>query len=136
MDTRALAHILAQSEIYQKPEVARASLAQILGDGVLVVEGELFALCSNLHIPTSLPIGAKHRQQRRIMVWNRLESVVSIGLTSSTESGVWSKPASCFNHYVSSEIYRGSVTFSAAIVRSKLDVSEAQGCSALPGAFK
>ncbi|PCH43025.1 cytochrome P450 [Wolfiporia cocos MD-104 SS10] len=49
MDTRALNHILSHSSIYQKPPMARYQLSQLLGKGVLVVEGE------------------QHRQQRRIL---------------------------------------------------------------------
>ncbi|CAA7265268.1 unnamed protein product [Cyclocybe aegerita] len=48
-DPKALNHILMDSMIYQKPEAARYNLSRILGNGVLVVEGD------------------KHRQQRRIM---------------------------------------------------------------------
>ncbi|PCH34322.1 cytochrome P450 [Wolfiporia cocos MD-104 SS10] len=49
MDTKALNHILTHSSEYPKPEAARFGLSQLLGKGVLVVEGE------------------QHRQQRRIM---------------------------------------------------------------------
>ncbi|KAH7910533.1 cytochrome P450 [Hygrophoropsis aurantiaca] len=49
MDLRALNHVLTHSLDYQKPEQVRYNLSQILGEGVLFVEG------------------AQHRQQRRIM---------------------------------------------------------------------
>jgi cytochrome P450 len=49
MDTRAINHILTHSYDYQKPEQVRYSLSQILGHGVLFVEGD------------------KHKQQRKIM---------------------------------------------------------------------
>ncbi|KAH7910532.1 cytochrome P450 [Hygrophoropsis aurantiaca] len=49
LDLRALNHILTHSMDYQKPEGARYGLSQILGEGVVCVEG------------------AQHRQQRRIM---------------------------------------------------------------------
>ncbi|KAL5498061.1 hypothetical protein ACEPAH_2992 [Sanghuangporus vaninii] len=49
MDLRALNHILTHSMDYQKPPQARRNLARLLGDGILVTEGD------------------KHRQQRRIM---------------------------------------------------------------------
>ncbi|KAL0947682.1 hypothetical protein HGRIS_013770 [Hohenbuehelia grisea] len=49
VDTKALNHVLMNSNIYQKPAVARRNLSHILGAGVLVVEGE------------------KHRQQRKVM---------------------------------------------------------------------
>ncbi|KAI0768260.1 cytochrome P450 [Trametes elegans] len=49
LDTRALNHILTHSNEYQKPSAARKNLAKILGEGVLITEGE------------------QHRQQRRIM---------------------------------------------------------------------
>ncbi|KAI5899118.1 cytochrome P450 [Schizophyllum commune H4-8] len=48
-DPRALHHIVTRDEVYHKPEEARFGLARVLGDGVLVTEGE------------------KHRQQRKIM---------------------------------------------------------------------
>ncbi|KAL1716783.1 cytochrome P450 [Schizophyllum commune] len=48
-DPRALHHIVTRDDVYHKPEDARFSLARVLGDGVLVTEGE------------------KHRQQRKIM---------------------------------------------------------------------
>ncbi|KAF9534062.1 cytochrome P450 [Crepidotus variabilis] len=48
-DTKALNHMLMNSNIYQKPEGARFNLTELLGPGVLVVEGD------------------KHRQQRKVM---------------------------------------------------------------------
>jgi len=48
-DTKALNHVLMNSYIWQKPEVARYNLSRVLGPGVLVVEED------------------KHRQQRKIM---------------------------------------------------------------------
>lgn len=48
-DLKALNHILAKSDIYQKPETARYALTQILGNGLIVVEGN------------------EHKVQRRIM---------------------------------------------------------------------
>ncbi|KAN0097939.1 Cytochrome P450 [Tylopilus felleus] len=50
MDTRAINHVLTHSNDYQKPAQIRYTLSQILGEGLLFVEG------------------AQHRQQRRIMV--------------------------------------------------------------------
>jgi cytochrome P450 len=49
MDTRAINHILTHSYEYQKPEPVRYPLFRILGQGVLLVEGD------------------KHKQQRKIM---------------------------------------------------------------------
>ncbi|KAF8352245.1 cytochrome P450 [Amanita rubescens] len=49
MDAKALSHILMNSSLYEKPEIARYALTRLLGDGLLVAEGD------------------KHRQQRRIM---------------------------------------------------------------------
>ncbi|TFK67144.1 cytochrome P450 [Pluteus cervinus] len=49
MDPKALGHILMNSEDYEKPDSVRYVLSQIVGSGVLVVEGE------------------KHKQQRRVM---------------------------------------------------------------------
>ncbi|KAJ4473128.1 cytochrome P450 [Lentinula aciculospora] len=49
MDTKALNHILMNHYIYQKPEVARYNLSQILGEGVLSTEED------------------KHKLQRKIM---------------------------------------------------------------------
>ncbi|KAI0027118.1 cytochrome P450 [Vararia minispora EC-137] len=48
-DVRALGHILAHSMDYEKPRTVRQSLTDILGAGLLVVEGEV------------------HKQQRRVM---------------------------------------------------------------------
>ncbi|KAH6919107.1 cytochrome P450 [Coprinopsis sp. MPI-PUGE-AT-0042] len=48
-DLKALSHILARSDIYQKPEPAKYALSQLLGDGLIVVEGE------------------EHKNQRRVM---------------------------------------------------------------------
>ncbi|KAI1792354.1 cytochrome P450, partial [Ganoderma leucocontextum] len=48
-DTRALNHILTHSADYQKPEEDRRTLADILGRGVLITEGD------------------QHRQQRRVL---------------------------------------------------------------------
>ncbi|KAN0097940.1 Cytochrome P450 [Tylopilus felleus] len=50
MDTRAINHVLIHSNDYQKPAQVRYNLSQILGEGLLFVEG------------------AQHHQQRRIMV--------------------------------------------------------------------
>ncbi|TDL20681.1 cytochrome P450 [Rickenella mellea] len=49
VDLRALNHILTHASVYQKPAQGRKNLARILGNGILVTEGE------------------KHRQQRRVM---------------------------------------------------------------------
>ncbi|KAF9453702.1 cytochrome P450 [Macrolepiota fuliginosa MF-IS2] len=49
MDLKAINHILMNSQVYQKPEQSRFFLSRILGDGVLIVEGE------------------KHRKQRKVM---------------------------------------------------------------------
>ncbi|KAF9534060.1 cytochrome P450 [Crepidotus variabilis] len=48
-DTKALNHMLMNSSIYQKPESVRYNLTELLGPGVLVVEGD------------------KHKQQRKVM---------------------------------------------------------------------
>ncbi|KAI5118119.1 hypothetical protein M0805_008028 [Coniferiporia weirii] len=40
MDTRALNHVLTHSVDYQKPAQARFNLSRLLGDGILVTEGE------------------------------------------------------------------------------------------------
>ncbi|CCM05371.1 uncharacterized protein FIBRA_07587 [Fibroporia radiculosa] len=48
-DVRALNHVLGHSNDFQKPGIVRNNLASLLGEGLLVVEGE------------------QHRQQRRIM---------------------------------------------------------------------
>jgi len=49
VDTRALNHILTHSTDYQKPDLARENLGRLLGNGILITEGE------------------QHRQQRRIL---------------------------------------------------------------------
>ena len=40
IDTKAINHVLMNDYIYQKPEPARYNLSQILGSGILVVEGD------------------------------------------------------------------------------------------------
>ena len=40
LDTCALNHILTHSVDYQKPDIARRNLAQLLGEGVLFTEGQ------------------------------------------------------------------------------------------------
>ncbi|KAH7101315.1 cytochrome P450 [Auriculariales sp. MPI-PUGE-AT-0066] len=49
-DHRALQHILNTTTVYQKPEIARRSLTQLLGEGLLTAEDE------------------QHRRQRRVMM--------------------------------------------------------------------
>ncbi|TDL20680.1 cytochrome P450 [Rickenella mellea] len=49
VDLRALSHVLTHTAVYQKPAQARRNLSRLLGNGVLVTEGE------------------KHRQQRKVM---------------------------------------------------------------------
>ncbi|KAI0364507.1 cytochrome P450 [Pilatotrama ljubarskyi] len=49
LDPRAIHYVLTHSMDYRKPESARRSLAKLLGEGLVVVEGE------------------QHRQQRRIL---------------------------------------------------------------------
>ena len=39
-DTKALNHVLMNDYLYEKPETARYILSQILGSGILVVEGD------------------------------------------------------------------------------------------------
>lgn len=41
LDGKALNHVLANSDVYQKPEVARFNLGRIVGQGVLVQEGDI-----------------------------------------------------------------------------------------------
>ncbi|KAH9946884.1 cytochrome P450 [Amylocystis lapponica] len=48
-DPRAINHIITHSMVYEKPDDARFTLAQILGEGLLFVEGD------------------SHRQQRRVL---------------------------------------------------------------------
>jgi hypothetical protein len=40
IDMKAINHVLMNDYLYQKPEPARYNLSQILGSGVLVVEGD------------------------------------------------------------------------------------------------
>ena len=40
IDTKAINHVLMNDYIYQKPETARYNLSQIVGPGILVVEGD------------------------------------------------------------------------------------------------
>lgn len=47
-DTKALSHILMNSGLYQKPEPMRFNLSQILGSGLLVVEGDIHKQQVNL----------------------------------------------------------------------------------------
>jgi hypothetical protein len=49
MDLKAISHILMHSDVYWKPEPLRFALSAIMGEGVLVIEGD------------------KHRVQRRLM---------------------------------------------------------------------
>ncbi|KAI0667879.1 cytochrome P450 [Trametes maxima] len=49
MDTKALAHILARDEVYQKPTLVRTFIAQMLGNGILLTEDE------------------QHRRQKRVV---------------------------------------------------------------------
>ncbi|KAJ7698378.1 cytochrome P450 [Mycena rosella] len=49
MDTKAIHHVLFNTQIYQKPAPARFNLGRIVGPGILVVEGDV------------------HKQQRKIM---------------------------------------------------------------------
>ena len=58
-DPRALHHIVTRDDVYHKPEDARFSLARVLGDGVLVTEGE------------------KHRQQVRVLLLSAVKQYAS-----------------------------------------------------------
>ena len=40
IDTKAINHVLTNVYIYEKPEPSRYNLTQILGPGVLIVEGD------------------------------------------------------------------------------------------------
>jgi cytochrome P450 len=48
-DVKALSHILMRAEIYAKPEELRLALSRMMGEGILVIEGD------------------KHRVQRRLL---------------------------------------------------------------------
>jgi len=39
-DVKGLNHVLANTDLYRKPEAVSYSLSRLVGDGVLVVEGE------------------------------------------------------------------------------------------------
>ncbi|KAI0636252.1 hypothetical protein C8Q77DRAFT_632506 [Trametes polyzona] len=49
VDPKAIAHILARDDVYQKPRQVRTFIAQMLGNGVLLKEGE------------------QHRRQKRVV---------------------------------------------------------------------
>ena len=71
VDTKAINHVLMNDYIYEKPEPARYNLSQILGSGILVVEGD------------------KHKQQVSISVHVRAgkkksEWAFSVGLWYSS----------------------------------------------------
>ena len=40
IDLKAINHVLMNDYIYEKPETARYNLSQIVGPGILVVEGD------------------------------------------------------------------------------------------------
>jgi hypothetical protein len=49
IDTKAINHVLMNSYIYQKPEGAKYNLSRIVGNGVLVVEGDKHK--QQVHLP-------------------------------------------------------------------------------------
>ena len=56
IDTKAINHVLTNVYIYEKPEPSRYNLTQILGPGVLIVEGD------------------KHKQQVSLSIHLKFES--------------------------------------------------------------
>ena len=40
IDTKAINHVLMNDYLYEKPEPARYNLSQIVGHGILIVEGD------------------------------------------------------------------------------------------------
>lgn len=65
VDTRALNYILSHSNEYQKPALARYNLGEVLGEGLLIVEGLLGASIVHFCKLTGylFLIGEQHRQQ-------------------------------------------------------------------------
>jgi hypothetical protein len=55
-DTKALNHVLMNDYLYEKPESARYNLSQILGSGILVVEGDKHKQQVNLFVHLILVI--------------------------------------------------------------------------------
>ncbi|KZS96686.1 cytochrome P450 [Sistotremastrum niveocremeum HHB9708] len=75
-DTRALQHILSHADEFQKPDQVRSNLAHVLGEGVLIAEGEA------------------HRRQRRVLnpafSNQHIRELTDIFLTKSLElRDVW-----------------------------------------------
>ena len=54
IDTKAINHVLMNDYVYEKPESARYNLSQILGSGVLVVEGDKHKQQVGVSIPSHL----------------------------------------------------------------------------------
>ncbi|KAJ3974379.1 cytochrome P450 [Lentinula raphanica] len=71
MDTKALNHILMNHYVYQKPEVARYQLSQILGEGVLVTEEDAHKLQRKIMNPAFGP--AQIRELTQIFVDKSVE---------------------------------------------------------------
>ena len=70
IDTKAINHVLMNDYLYQKPETARYNLSQILGSGILVVEGD------------------KHKQQVSFPILLMFGSKESKGLLASNNGTV------------------------------------------------
>jgi len=77
IDTKAINHVLMNSYIYQKPEGARYNLSQIVGNGVLVVEGH------------------KHKQQVHLPFVN-LSLILFTVLSAENNGNIHSFTTSCF----------------------------------------
>ncbi|KIK68810.1 hypothetical protein GYMLUDRAFT_36303 [Collybiopsis luxurians FD-317 M1] len=71
MDTKALNHVLMNHYIYQKPEIARYNLSQLLGEGVLVTEGDEHKLQRKILNPAFGP--AQIRELTEIFVEKSIE---------------------------------------------------------------
>jgi len=77
VDTKAMKHVLTNSYIYQKPEMARYHIGQVLGTGLLVNEED------------------KHKQQVHLPFGN-LSLIVFTVLSAESYGNIHSFTTSCF----------------------------------------
>ena len=103
VDTKAINHVLMNDYIYEKPEPARYNLSQILGSGILVVEGD------------------KHKQQVSISVHVRAGKKKNLNGPLASDYGTVANLAT-WNLIIEFSLYHQNPAFGPAQIRELTEI--------------
>lgn len=86
MDTKALNHVLSHPVEYEKPPLARKNLSSLLGQGLLVAEGDVHKQQRKLLNPAFSPVQIRELTQTFIQKANYLCDLMAIEISKAGDS--------------------------------------------------